>query len=103
MPQRRAADRMRAAIGQGGDMNPAVGFSKDFPEARGKFRDAVTRAGARIESYANPRKGAAGEALATDVAWFGPGEASRLLVSISGTHGVEGFCGSGIQVASLES
>lgn len=35
--------------------------------------------------------------LATDLLWLGDPNAERLLVLISGTHGVEGFCGSAIQ------
>ncbi|MCA9544712.1 MAG: M14 family metallopeptidase, partial [Myxococcales bacterium] len=41
----------------------------------------------------------AGEALATEVARFGPADAPNVLVIGSGTHGIEGFCGSGCQVA----
>jgi hypothetical protein len=42
-----------------------------------------------------------GEVLTTDAAWVGPKDASRLLLVISGTHGVEGLAGSGCQVAWL--
>ena len=42
-----------------------------------------------------------GEALCTDTAWLGPRDASRALVVIAGTHGVEGFCGSGPMVGLL--
>src|SRR5215470_15847494 len=83
-------------------MTVSASFAKDYVDARGKFRDAVTKAGGTIASYGNPGKGPAGEDLATDIAWFGPRAASRVLVTMSATHGVEGFCGSGIQVASLE-
>ena len=38
---------------------------------------------------------ASGEALATDCAWLGPKQAKNVLVLMSGTHGVEGFCGAG--------
>jgi hypothetical protein len=33
-----------------------------------------------------------------DAAWFGAPDADRVLVTISATHGVEGFCGAGVQV-----
>ncbi len=36
--------------------------------------------------------------LATDYAWLGAADAPNVLVVISGTHGVEGFAGSGPQV-----
>lgn len=77
-------------------------FSADYAEARGKFRDAAAKAGARLASQVNAQvKGPAGEDLATDIAWVGPADASRVLMTISATHGVEGFCGSGVQVGSF--
>ncbi len=76
-------------------------FSADYAEARRKFRDAAQGAGARVESRVNDAsRGPAGEALATDVAWLGPEDAARVLVTISGTHGAEGFAGAGIQTGS---
>src|SRR5271166_4702079 len=74
-------------------------FSATYPEARRKFVDAARGAGAAIESHVNPNAtGAEGEALATDVARFGAIDAESLLIVVSGTHGNEGFCGSGCQV-----
>ncbi len=35
--------------------------------------------------------------LTTDAVWLGDKEAKKVLVLISGTHGVEGYCGSAIQ------
>ncbi len=43
-------------------------------------------------------RGPDGGDLSTDVAWIGPRDAERVLVMISATHGVEGFCGSGAQI-----
>ena len=40
--------------------------------------------------------------LALDVARDGPASARSLLVVSSACHGVEGFCGSGVQVALLD-
>jgi predicted deacylase len=37
-----------------------------------------------------------GGALVTDCAWLGPDTATRVLVVISGTHGIEGFAGSAV-------
>ncbi|HUK11165.1 MAG TPA: M14 family metallopeptidase [Stellaceae bacterium] len=77
-------------------------FSKDYQEARHKFREAATRAGAALNSHVRPKaRGPGGEELATDVARLGPSAASRVLLTISGTHGVEGFCGSGAQAGSF--
>ena len=77
-------------------------FSGDYAEARRKFLDASGKVGASIESHACPARGPKGESLHTDVAWIGPSDAQKVLVTISATHGAEGFCGSGAQVGSLE-
>ena len=82
---------------------PSTYFSASYAEARGKFREAAQRAGARLAQYVNPTTGPNGEELATDVAMLGPKNAARVLVTVSGTHGAEGFCGSGVQVGSLAS
>ena len=76
-------------------------FSRSYGEARQKFLAAAEAAGAAIRHYVHPLKGPSGEELATDVARFGPLDASRVLGIGSGTHGVEGYCGSGIQTALL--
>jgi hypothetical protein len=73
-------------------------FSADYAEARDKFRAAAKDAGGALEAIGHPEPGAEGEALSTDVAWFGPRDAAAAIVLISATHGVEGFCGSGAQV-----
>jgi hypothetical protein len=71
-------------------------FSASYAEARAKFLSALDEAGGtRVAAIENPAKGPAGEALFTDVGRLGPDDASRLLVLVSGTHGLEGFCGSG--------
>ena len=78
-------------------------FSQNYAETRGKFLAAVAHAAVPLESFENPAgPGPAGEALVTDVALFGPANAKNLLVLISGTHGVEGFAGSGAQIAMIE-
>ncbi len=79
-------------------MNRVESFSADYSEARDKFLAAGMLAGAVMQRYDNPTKGPKGEALSTDIAWLGPADASRVVVTISSTHGVEGFCGSGFQV-----
>jgi hypothetical protein len=79
-------------------MNSAHSFSATYAEARTRFRDAAAAVGARLEAAAHPERGRQGEELATDVAWIGPPNAERVLVTISGTHGAEGFCGSGAQL-----
>jgi len=78
-------------------------FAADYSEARRKFRDAAVRAGATLQTHVNSgTRGPNGEELATDVARLEPRGASRVLLTISATHGAEGFCGSGAQVGSFE-
>jgi len=79
-------------------VNSAESFSATYAEARAKFREAAEAAGGALERFENPNRGPDGGDLSTDVAWFGPGSAEKVLVMISGTHGAEGFCGSGAQV-----
>jgi hypothetical protein len=54
-------------------------------------------------SYELGSRGPQGESLFTDVLWLGPDDADRVVMTISGTHGVEGFCGSGFQIDWLRS
>jgi hypothetical protein len=83
-------------------MSVAQYFSADYPEARSKFRAAATAAGASLAALTLPdRCGPGGEELSIDVAVCGKSNADRALLVISGTHGVEGFCGSGCQVGLL--
>lgn len=79
-------------------MSPVESFSATYREAREKFLAAAGRAGAHIETFEHPQRGPGGEDLSTDVAWLGSREAEAVLVTISGTHGVEGFAGSGAQI-----
>ena len=83
-------------------MNINACFGADYSDARGRFLDAARMAGAQLTHHQNPLRGPKGEKLFTDVAWLGPADATRVLLTISATHGVEGFCGSGCQVASFD-
>ena len=65
--------------------------------AREKFLTAARGADCDIDSIQNPYPGPNNESLYMDVALVGAEEANRSLVVSSGTHGVEGFAGSGIQ------
>ena len=76
-------------------------FSKSYAEARQKFLDAALAAGLRVQSHYHPLPGRDGESLAMDVAREGPADAQKLLVISSACHGVEGYCGSGVQVHAL--
>lgn len=77
-------------------------FRFAYQKARSKFLEAARGAKARVSSYDLPgQKGPDGAELAVDVAEIRPSEQPKLLVIVSGTHGVEGFCGSGCQVGFL--
>lgn len=76
-----------------------TGFSHSYSEARARFLAACAAQGLPVQSHPHPLPGRDGEALAMDVARFGPADARRLLILSSGCHGVEGFCGSGAQIA----
>ena len=76
-------------------------FAQSYAEARSKFLAAARAAGLAVESHAHPLAGRDGEPLAMDVARFGAADATSLLIVSSACHGVEGFCGSGVQHALL--
>ncbi len=81
----------------------AAYFSDSYSQARAKFLVAVQAGGGRLlSSHTNPEKGPEGEDCIADVAWLGPEDASKLLILVSGTHGAEGYAGSGCQVAWLQ-
>jgi hypothetical protein len=80
-------------------MSAAAYFSDSYAEAREKFCAATAAAGGALRSYLNPKvKGPKGESLYLDTARFGPTDAANMIVLISGTHGIEGFCGSGAEI-----
>jgi predicted deacylase len=77
-------------------------FAPSYDAARGLFRQAAARARAVSSSYEHPeRRDPDGKALTIDVARLGNERAECVLLILSGTHGVEGFCGSGCQVGIL--
>ena len=82
-------------------MNTVDCFAQSYAEARQKFLAAAELADLDVESHAHPMLGRDGEVLALDVVRDGPKDAQALLLISSGCHGVEGFCGSGIQIALL--
>lgn len=79
-------------------------YSASYSEAREKFLRACEARELPVESHLNPHaKGILGEDLTSDVAWIGALDAPKVLLVMSGTHGVEGYCGSAQQIALLES
>lgn len=84
-------------------MSAAQYFSTSYQQARVKFLEAAAIRGLYPEPYNHPLPGKDGEQLAVDVALQGSPTAKKLLVVSSACHGVEGYCGSGAQVAALSS
>lgn len=83
-------------------VNPC--FAAGYDAAREKFRQAAKELGVRLDARVNPNaEGPGGEQLTTDIAHFGDSRARRVLFITSATHGAEGFCGSGAQVALMRS
>lgn len=78
------------------DVTPA-----DYFEARRRFIDAAHVLNAWTQAYPVAAPGPRGEPLTLDIAYLGPGQPRRLLIVSSGTHGVEGYAGSAIQLAFL--
>jgi hypothetical protein len=77
-------------------------FADSYREARAKFLKICQSVGAILTEHPLPNHYAPnGEALSVDVAQLGAHSPKSLLILISGTHGVEGFCGSGCQVGYL--
>ncbi len=76
-------------------------FNQDYKSARSGFLETCGRLGVPVTTHFHPLSSGDAE-LATDVAVLGPANATRRLVLISGTHGLEGVTGSGIQVGWLQ-
>ena len=82
--------------------DPVPHFAATYAEAREKFFAAARDRGLPVARHLHPvSKGAQGEELSVDVATLGAADAREVLVLTSGTHGGEGFCGSGCQVGML--
>jgi Protein of unknown function (DUF2817) len=79
----------------------AAHFSPTYREARAKFLAATEAAGLDARGHTHPMLGRDDELLAMDVVREGPPDAASLLIISSACHGVEGFCGSGVQTALL--
>lgn len=82
-------------------MAAADHFAGSYAEARAKFITAAESSGLDVEPHVHPLVGRDDETLAMDVALDGRRDTARLLLITSACHGVEGFCGSGVQVALL--
>lgn len=78
-------------------------FSQTFTEADEKFVAACKVANGRLYTYEHPLKGRFGEPLYARVCLDAPhgDDVQNVLLTYSGTHGVEGFSGSAAQIYML--
>lgn len=77
---------------------PELHFPKDYRSARANFIGACEAADLGVTSRVHPNEvGPDGKPLFIDTTTIGPIEATNALLLISGTHGVEGYFGSGVE------
>jgi hypothetical protein len=80
-------------------MSDSQSFSRSYAQARAAFVGHCERAGWAHRSFVNPHANAPdGSPLTMDFGWAGPRDASRVLLSVSGTHGLEAFAGAAAQL-----
>ena len=78
-------------------------FPQDYRSGRTAFLAAAEKAGAEIATYEAGSSGPDGAPVSTDVALLGRADAPNVFLCNTATHGVEGFCGSGILTGFLDS
>jgi hypothetical protein len=78
-------------------------FPSSYASARRRWLAQLNKLSShtRCLPYPCPGTGPEGEQLVTDTVWIGSEDASRVLVLLGGTHGIEGFAGSAIQIDQL--
>jgi hypothetical protein len=77
-------------------------FPTDYFAAREQFRIASQAAGFALQSLPIDAIGPQGDQLTIDAAFRPAQDGQPLLIISSGLHGVEGFFGSAVQIASLQ-
>lgn len=78
-----------------------IPVATDYFQLRQRFRSVVALTGGELEIHPISPLGPRGEELTVDVGIWGSKKPSRILLHISGTHGVEGYLGSAIQSSFL--
>jgi len=71
-------------------------FFRNYEKARQHFIRSCDRRKLTVDSHKHPGQGPDGD-IFMDVACFGDPAATRVVVISSGTHGIEGYSGSGLQ------
>lgn len=76
----------------------ALQLSASYAEARARFLSLAQARDAKVTHHELPDLyGLEGERLSCDIAEFGNLGSGKVFIISSGLHGIEGFCGSGIQ------
>src|SRR4029077_5344320 len=82
--------------------SPERYFPTDYRQGRKAFIAACEKAGIDTIARVHPcAKGPDGKPLFIDSAALGPRRAKKALLLIAGTHGVEGYSGSGVETGLL--
>jgi hypothetical protein len=76
-------------------------FHDNYRDARDDFLAIAKTKGWDLQSFDHPEEGPHGGTLAADVAYKADADVDSLLLTISGTHGIEGAAGSACQLAWL--
>merc|ERR1712072_1043160 len=82
--------------------NPQCFFAQSYFQARALFLDKASAAGAQLHRIPLNESNPTLRGLSIDVAVL-KGDPKKLVLHIAGTHGTEGFVGSAIQSAWLQS
>jgi predicted deacylase len=77
-------------------------FSESYSVSRTRFRKAILHVGSRFEEFPIDQKDDNGEELTIDFALLGAKKPKWLVIISSGLHGIEGFFGSAVQLAFLQ-
>ncbi len=79
-------------------------FPADYVSGRETWLKELSQQSGHLKHLPYPCSGVLGpdgEQLVTDTVWMGSEDASRVLVLIGGTHGIEGFVGSAVEIDHL--
>ena len=93
----KAGSRLMDRLGLADRAPVSAAFSQSYAEARAKFLAGAEAAELDVQSHIHPMLGKDGEQLAMDIVLAGSKNARALLMISSACHGVEGYCGSGVQ------
>jgi hypothetical protein len=79
-------------------------FTENYVSARSRFLcllESLLSNSKKHNAYQCPGNSPEGEPLSTDTVWLGHENAAKVLVLLAGTHGIEGFVGTAIELDHL--